>query len=278
MRLANDTDLSDKLLAEQITDQEARGFSKSDRDRLVDEAISELFGYGPLEELFADAAVREVMVTGPGTVIARRDLGQWLPTSVKFRDEDQVRTTLDRIATRAEPVGPVMVSITLFDVRLPNGFRAVALIPPNALGQPAMASFLREDTVPVASEDVSEAHANLPAGSSASIAAQKTAPSSATTSLYPGSGVISMALTRTNAGEQTSGTNDPLARHRARILERLLSRFAALKVYDVTRLEVTELRKVITAYIREYVETEKIYLSETDQGRIMLDILTSLTR
>src|SRR4051812_4450166 len=57
--------------AEQITAQEARGFAKSDRDRLVEEAISELFGYGPLEELFTDPAVREVMVTGPGTVIAR---------------------------------------------------------------------------------------------------------------------------------------------------------------------------------------------------------------
>ena len=111
--------------AEQVADQEARGFAKADRDRLVDEALAELLGYGPLEELFADPAVREVMVTGPGTVIARRELGQWLPTSVKFRDEEHVRATLDRIATHADAVGPVMASMTVFDMKLPNGFRAL---------------------------------------------------------------------------------------------------------------------------------------------------------
>ncbi len=71
---------------------------------------------------------------------------------------------------------------------------------------------------------------------------------------------------------------DPLIRHRSRILERLLSKFAALKVYDVSRLDVTELRKIITAYIREYAENEKIYLSDSDQGRLMLEILTALQR
>jgi pilus assembly protein CpaF len=132
-----------------VADLEARGFSKPERDRLVDEVLRELFGYGPLEELFAEAAVREVMVVGPTAVIVRRDLGQWLPTSVTFRDEAHLRATLDRIATHAEPVGPVMASMTLFDVRLPNGFRAVALIPPDALEQAAMVSFIREQTVPL---------------------------------------------------------------------------------------------------------------------------------
>ena len=270
--------------AEQITDQEARGFAKPDRDRLLDEVISELLGYGPLEELFADAAVREVMVTGPGTVIARRDLGQWLPTSVKFRDEDHVRATLDRIATHAEPIGPVMASMTVFDMRLPNGFRALALIPPEALDQPATASFLREVTIPVPiahkDKDATATHASLPAGGSTSLGTLKTVPGSVTASPRPGSGIVSMALPRpsADASASASGIGDPLARHRARILERLLSRFAALKVYDVTRLEVTELRKVVTAYIREYAESEKVYLSDTDQGRLMLEILTSLTR
>jgi hypothetical protein len=137
-----------RQLAEQIVEQEARGLTKPDRDRLVEDALRELFGYGPLEELFADPAAREVMVIGPGMVIVRRDLGQWLPTSVKFRDEGHLRATLDRIATHAEPVGPVLASVTLFDVRLPNGFRALALIPPEALGQPATVSFVREQAVP----------------------------------------------------------------------------------------------------------------------------------
>lgn len=78
--------------------------------------------------------------------------------------------------------------------------------------------------------------------------------------------------------EPPSTAVDPLARHRSRILERLLSRFAALKVYDVSRVEVTELRKVIAAYVREYTENEKVYLSDADQGRLMLEILTAFQR
>ncbi len=258
--------------AEQVADQEARGFAKPDRDRLVDEVLGELFGYGPLEELFADAGVREVMVTGPATVIARREQGQWLPTSVKFRDETHVRATLDRIATHAEPVGPVMASVTLFDMRLPNGFRVLAVIPPEALDQPATAAFVREATIPVPAAH-KDAGGALPAGVSASAA---TRPGSVTASPRPGSGVSMTPPPRTTNDSSATGIGDPLARHRARVLERLLTKLAALKIYDVTRLDVAELRRAITAYITEYVEVEKIYLSDADQGRLMLEILTSL--
>ena len=77
--------------AEHIAELEARGLSRADRERLLEDVLGELLGYGPLEELFADPAVREIMVAGPGMVIARREQGEWLPTSVKFRDEIHVR-------------------------------------------------------------------------------------------------------------------------------------------------------------------------------------------
>ncbi|AMV23547.1 hypothetical protein VT84_03995 [Gemmata sp. SH-PL17] len=265
--------------AEQITDQEARGFAKADRDRLIDESLAEILGFGPLEELFNDVNVREVMLTGPGTVIARREHGQWLPTSVKFRDEAHVRATLDRIATHAEPIGPVMTSIALFDMRLPNGFRAIAVIPPEALDQPATASFLRESPLPggMLPKDASGAFPGLPATGSTSQGTLKTV-SAPTTPPRSNSGTTLLPGTRVPSEPPASGISDPLARHRVRILERLLSKFAALKVYDVTRLEITELRKIVSAYIREYGESEKVYLSDTDQGRIMLEILTSLQR
>jgi hypothetical protein len=41
---------------------------------------------------------------------------------------------------------------------------------------------------------------------------------------------------------------------------------------------VNELRKVIGAYVAEYCTNEKIYLSDTDQGRLTLEILTSLRK
>lgn len=271
--------------ADLIADQEARGLSKAERDKIVDEVLAELLGYGPLEELFADAGVREIMVTGPGTVIARREMGQWLPTSIKFRDEEHVRAVLDKIATHADSVGPVMASVVVFDMKLPNGFRAVALIPPEALGQPATASFLRESTIPVPKE--TKANAVTPTGSTGggtrpnAVAPGSvngtlpTVPPTVTTSpRTPGADILTTPAPRAGAVEG----HDPLARYRGRILERLLSKFASIGLYDVSRLDVNELRKVIGAYVAEYVTSEKIYLSDTDQGRLTLEILTSLRK
>ena len=294
--------------AEQVAEQEARGFAKADRDRLVDDVLAELLGYGPLEELFSDAAVREVMVTGPGAVIARRDQGQWLPTSVKFRDEAHVRATLDRIATHADPIGPVMASMSVFDMKLPNGFRAMAIIPPEALSQPATATFLREAVIPAvgpvvppkkdpAASNVAPPSAPPSNNGTARTASPppsnhgtlRTVPGSVHASpRSPGSGLITTPPPRSGASESGVGlspspsssgaAHDPLSRHRARITERLLAKFASLKVYDVTRFDPNELRKVIAAYVSEYAETEKVYLSDTDQGRLTLEILTSLRR
>src|SRR5256885_12782789 len=52
--------------ADQVAESEARGLGKPERDRIVDEVLAELLGYGPLEELFGDATVREIMVTEIG--------------------------------------------------------------------------------------------------------------------------------------------------------------------------------------------------------------------
>jgi hypothetical protein len=272
---------------DQITDQEARGFARADRDRIIEEVLAELLGYGPLEELFGDPTVREVMVTGPGAVIVRRDQGQWLPTSVKFRDENHVRATLDRIAAHADPVGPVMASVALFDMKLPNGFRALAVIPPGALGHPASASFVRETTIPVppAASAAGPAAANVSPTGSTSNGTLRTIPGGVTASpRIPGSGLITTPPPRpgvaepSSSGSSTNLPHDPLARHRVRITERLMAKFASLKVYDLTRFDPNELSKVIGAYVSEYATNEKVYLSDTDQGRLTLEILTSLRR
>jgi hypothetical protein len=270
-----------RLYADMITGQEARGLAREERDRIVEEVLTELLGYGPLEELFTDPGVREVMVTGPAAVLARRDQGQWFPTNVKFRDEGHVRATLDRIAAHADAVGPVMASVVLFDMKLPNGFRALAVIPPEALGHPATVAFVRETPFPVppAAKEAGSAAPNVsPGAGRAGSGTVTTAPRA------PGSGLIGAPAPHTGAAEPSisgpgSGLHlDPLVRHRVRMTERLLARFASLKVYDLTRLDPNELRKVIGAYVSEYAADEKIYLSDTDQGRLTLEILTSLRR
>jgi pilus assembly protein CpaF len=259
--------------AESITEQEARLLPKPDRDRMVEQVLAELLGYGPLEELFQDTTVREVMVTGPHAVIVRREGGQWSPTNVKFRDEEHVRAALDRLATHADPIGGVTTSVNLFDLKLPNGFRAVAVIPPEALGVSATVAFVRSDTAStVASPQPTVAVPPVPAPRPLS-GAVKFPPQA-------GPGPVPTAGSGLSAAKShgSSADFDPLALHRKRIIEKLITKMASLGVYDVQRVEVAELRRIVAAYITEYCAKENIYLSDTDQGRLQLEILTAMRR
>jgi hypothetical protein len=51
-----------------------------------------------------------------------------------------------------------------------------------------------------------------------------------------------------------------------------------LGVYDLQQLEVTELRKAVAAYIDEYCLQERIYLSDSDRGRLLLEIMAAIER
>jgi pilus assembly protein CpaF len=258
-----------KQTADQLADIEARGFAKADRDRLVEAVLIEFLGYGPLEELFGDAAVREIMVAGPAAVIARRDSAQWMPTSVRFRDEGHVRATLDKMATHADAVGPVMASMAAFDVKLPNGFRAIALTPPDALGLPATAVFVREKTIPQpASKDSSGARPGLPPQPKS----HPPAGVPAAAAPKPGSGLLRTPAPRGPESQQFS----PVTRHRNRVLERILTKFASAGVHDVSRFDATELQRIVSAYVTEYTKVEKVYLNEADSDRLVLEVLAAL--
>lgn len=53
---------------------------------------------------------------------------------------------------------------------------------------------------------------------------------------------------------------------------------ASMGLYDVTRIDVNELCKVVTAYVREYLEAERVYLGDADQARLIVEILSTLRR
>ncbi len=267
--------------AEQLAEVDARVLPRAERDRLIEEIFSELFGYGPLEELFADPGVREVMVTGPGVVIARREQGHWLPTSVQFRDELHLRAVLDRIASHADAIGPVMASVGTFDMKLPNGFRALAVIPPGALGHSATAAFVRESPVITTNVPREPSTAGDSPTGSTSHGTIKTVTSSSRPRM-PGSGLTTTPPPRpAPPGSHTIPTptpSDPLARHRGRILERVLKKFASVGLYDVSRLDTNELQRIVAAYVTEYVATEPTMLNDAEQNRLTLEVLTSLRK
>ena len=301
---------------EQVIDVEAARLARPDRDRLLREVLEEAFGFGPLEELFADASVKEIAVLGPQAVIARRDQG-WLPTNIKFRDADHLLEVLDKVRAQGEAVGaPLPMSV--LDTKLNNGFRVIAVIPPPASGQPPTVAFLRltEPTsptqpswttsgTPFPSNSIGPvAHPPIgsngggthtpigsngsgtfpPIGSNGGGTRSPAGPgsSAALPAISPaaisGSGRIAPPGVRSSATRSPAPGEDPLERHRVRITERLIGKLASLGVYDLSRVDTAELRKVVAAYVDEYCQTEKVYLSPTDQGRLTLEILTGMNR
>lgn len=97
------------------------------RQELVDAAVADLIGYGPLELLLADQQISEVMVNGPKLVFVERN-GELYETDVQFEDVAHLLRIIDRIllplGRRIDPDNPTV------DARLPDGSRV------NVVGQP----------------------------------------------------------------------------------------------------------------------------------------------
>jgi pilus assembly protein CpaF len=116
---------------------QARGqaLSKLDRERLLEELLSEVFGLGPLDRLMEDPDVTDILVNDPYTVYIERH-GRLESTDVVFADTDHlmriIRRVVARIGRRIDEVCP------LVDARLPDGSRVNAVIPPLALNGPSI--------------------------------------------------------------------------------------------------------------------------------------------
>jgi pilus assembly protein CpaF len=115
--------------------QENLILTRADRQRLLEQIIAEILGYGPIEPLLADDSVTEVMVNGPLSVYIER-AGRIEPTEIKFEDDDHVLRIIDRIVS---PLGRrIDESQPYVDARLPDGSRVNAVIPPLSLIGPIL--------------------------------------------------------------------------------------------------------------------------------------------
>ena len=129
--------------------------SQAERDEVIEEIVYEVTGLGPIEPLFRDPAITDILVNGPKEVYIERS-GQLARVPAKFRNDRHLMTIIDRIVTR---VGRrVDESQPMVDARLPDGSRVNAIIPPLALDGPilsirrfgaqlAMHDLLRLDTL-----------------------------------------------------------------------------------------------------------------------------------
>ena len=106
-----------------------------DRERLVEELISEILGLGPIEPLLKDSSVTEVMVNGPDSIYIERK-GRLQKTDVRFRNNEYLMHIIDRIVTA---VGRrVDESSPMVDARLADGSRVNVIIPPLSLTGPCV--------------------------------------------------------------------------------------------------------------------------------------------
>jgi pilus assembly protein CpaF len=103
------------------------------RTLVIDAALADLIGYGPLELLLPDPEISEIMVNGYKQVFVERN-GELLETDVKFENDDHLLRIIDRIVSplgrRVDPDNPTA------DARLPDGSRVNVIIPPVAVDGP----------------------------------------------------------------------------------------------------------------------------------------------
>ena len=109
--------------------------TQSEREEVIDQIVYEVTGLGPLEPLFRDPSISDILVNGPKDVYIERR-GRLSRVPVSFRNDAHLLAIIDRIVSR---VGRrVDESSPMVDARLPDGSRVNAIIPPLALDGPVL--------------------------------------------------------------------------------------------------------------------------------------------
>ena len=124
-----------RSLAVQLAAQSAETMTDLEREQLVAEVMSEVFGLGPLDPLMADPTISDILVNGASTVYVERN-GRLELTAVRFRDDAHLLQIIQRVASRVgrrtDELSPMV------DARLEDGSRVNAIIPPVSLHGPVL--------------------------------------------------------------------------------------------------------------------------------------------
>jgi pilus assembly protein CpaF len=129
--------LEDEVTAhvDRLLGQEELRISVSERRAFVAEVLSDILGYGPLDALFADPTVTEVMCNDFDDIWIERN-GIVERATATFADREQYRGVIDKIVSA---VGRrVDESSPMVDARLPDGSRVNAIVPPIAVHGPCL--------------------------------------------------------------------------------------------------------------------------------------------
>ena len=124
-----DPEAMKKFLLEEISNDKY-GVPRVDREPLAQEMYNDILGYGPIQELVDSDDYSEIMVNGPNQIYVEHK-GKLKLTDIKFRDEEHLMNTIDRIVSA---VGRhIDEASPMVDARLPDGSRVNVIIPPLSL-------------------------------------------------------------------------------------------------------------------------------------------------
>jgi pilus assembly protein CpaF len=137
-------------LTNELSERGPVPLSHREQTVLIDQAVDEVFGFGPVGYLLRDPSVSEILVNGPHQVFAERQ-GQLQSVDVAFHDEahlmEVVRRMLVRSGRRIDRKSPMV------DARLPDGSRLNAVMTPPALNGP-LVSIRRFGVRPLTMDDL----------------------------------------------------------------------------------------------------------------------------
>lgn len=118
-----------------LVEEERTPLTLTEKDRVIEEVLDEVFGLGPLEPLLQDPSISDILVTTPKLVYIER-AGKLTRTPVEFKDNSHLLRIIEKIVSR---VGRrIDESSPMVDARLPDGSRVNAVIAPIAVDGPLL--------------------------------------------------------------------------------------------------------------------------------------------
>lgn len=137
-------------LIQGILSEQGVPLSATERDRLAQEVLDEVFGLGPLEPLLNDTTISDILVNTFNSVYVERR-GRLEKTSVVFKDNKHLMHVIDKVVSA---VGRrVDESSPMVDARLKDGSRVNVIIPPLAVDGPIL-SIRKFGSSPLQAEDL----------------------------------------------------------------------------------------------------------------------------
>lgn len=131
----NEDDLRSEIRrnAELSLEERSADLTPVQKEALINDVIDEVFGLGPLEPLFRDDEVTDIMINGAKKVYVEKR-GRLELSKIKFTNDEHVVKIIQRIVgvigRRIDETSPMV------DGRLKDGSRINAIIPPLALDGP----------------------------------------------------------------------------------------------------------------------------------------------